>query len=85
MISDGEFKSPTEEFNRLLDLRRVRVTLVLYIRASLWSGEMNVEDLDFSKELGDLAGLATELEDFVLVREEGMLSAFSELECKKLR
>ena len=62
------------------------MTLVLYIRASLWSGEMNVEDLDFSKELGDLAWLATELEDFVLVREEGMLSsAFTELECKKLR
>lgn len=45
------------------------MTLVLYIRASLWSGEMNVEDLDFSKALGDLAGLATEPEDFVLVRE----------------
>ena len=47
----------------------MRVTLVLYIRASLWSGEMNVEDLDLSKELGDFAGVATEPDDFVLVRE----------------
>ena len=45
------------------------MTLVLYIRASLWSGEMNVEDLDLSKELGDFAGVATEPDDFVLVSE----------------
>ena len=61
--------SREEEFNWLLDLRRVSVTFVLYIRAWLWSGEMYVEDLDLSKELGDFAGVATEPDDFVLVRE----------------
>ena len=68
-LSAGEMISREEEFNWLLDLRRVRVTFVLYIRAWLWSGEMYVEDLDLSKDRGDSEGLVTQPEDLVLVRE----------------
>ena len=65
----------------------MRVTLVLYIRASLWSGEMKVEDLDLRSEpLGDWDWLVTQPEDLVLVREIGRFSSTEdELECKKLR
>ena len=68
-LSAGERISREEEFNWLLDLRRVSVTFVLYIRAWLWSGEMYVEDLDLSKDRGDSEGLVTQPEDLVLVRE----------------